>query len=105
MRRRRTRSLSLVQPFAQALDFGAVETLIPDLQPRAEGFGCAQILDGVAERLSGCCEPAILRAVALRGVLPGTVQPERCSRMKTCLNSGRGIAEFGFLQPLPIRDY
>jgi hypothetical protein len=27
--------------FVKALDFATVETLIPDLKPRAEGFGCA----------------------------------------------------------------
>jgi hypothetical protein len=39
------RSLRLTQRiitgFVQALDFGAVEALIPDLKPCAEGFGCA----------------------------------------------------------------
>ena len=33
------RSLRLVQRFVQALDFDAVEPLVPNLQPRAEGFG------------------------------------------------------------------
>ena len=39
------RSLGLAQRmaigFIQALDFGAVEALVPHLQPCAEGFGCA----------------------------------------------------------------
>ena len=54
--------------FVQALDFAAVEALIPNLQPRAERFGRAQFLYGVTERLSRSREPAILGATALRGL-------------------------------------
>jgi hypothetical protein len=49
------RSLLLAQRiiigFAQALDFAAVEALIPDLKPCAEGFGCTQVFDGVTAGL------------------------------------------------------
>ena len=45
LRTARLRSLRLAQRiiigFVQALDFAAVEALIPNLQPRAEGFGRA----------------------------------------------------------------
>jgi hypothetical protein len=36
---RGARSLRLAQRFVEALDFGAVQPLVPDLKPCAEGFG------------------------------------------------------------------
>ena len=66
------RSLRLAQRiivgFVQALDFAAVEALIPDLKPCAEGFGCAQILNGVANGLSRSGETAIFGAATLEGL-------------------------------------
>src|SRR5262245_16242075 len=63
------RSLRLVQRiiigFVQPLDFGAVEALIPDLKPRAEGFGCAQVLDSVSDGLRRRCEAPIVVAAVL----------------------------------------
>ena len=56
------RSPRIVQRFVEALDFNAVEPLVPNLQPSAEGFRCAQVLDGVTERLGRRRETAILRA-------------------------------------------
>lgn len=79
----RARSLRLLQRiiigFIKALYFAAVEALIPDFKPRPEGFGRAQVLNGVTERLSRCLETAILGAATPRA-LPRTVQPGRCSR-------------------------
>jgi hypothetical protein len=66
---RGARSLRLAQRivfgFVQALDFAAVEALIPDLQARAEGFGRSQVLDSVPDGLSGRCEPAVVLAAIL----------------------------------------
>ena len=42
----------IVIGFVQALDFAAVKALIPDLQVRAEGFGCAQVLNGITKGLA-----------------------------------------------------
>ena len=42
----------LAERFVQAPDFNAVEPLVANLQVRAEGFGCVQVLDGVTERLA-----------------------------------------------------
>jgi hypothetical protein len=38
--------------FVQALDFAAVEALVPNLHPRAESFGRLQVLDSVTDGLS-----------------------------------------------------
>jgi hypothetical protein len=66
------RSLRLAQRiiigFVQPLYFAAVEALIPDLKRRAEGFGYAQVLNDITERLSRCRETAILSAATLRGL-------------------------------------
>jgi len=61
-----TRSLSLAQRiiigFVKALDFAAVEALIPDLKPSTEGFGRSQVLNSVADGLSRCSEATIFFA-------------------------------------------
>ena len=58
------RSLRLAQRiisgFVQALDFAAVETLIPNLQPRAEGLGRSQVLDSEPDGFSSRCEPPVV---------------------------------------------
>jgi hypothetical protein len=84
------RSLGLAQRFVQALDFSAIEPLIPNLQPCAEGSRCSQILDG----RNGAPRP-LSRSVCSSRVyslcaLPGTVQQGRCSRRAACLCSNEG---------------
>jgi hypothetical protein len=58
-------SQRVVGGFVKAVDFTAIETLIPNLQPRAEGFGRSQVLDGEAERPCHRRETAILAAKEL----------------------------------------
>jgi hypothetical protein len=54
--------------FVKALNFTAVEALIPDLKRCAEGFGYSQVLNGITERLSGSRETAILGAATFGGL-------------------------------------
>src|ERR1700724_966998 len=54
--------------FIETLDCAAVKALIPNLQVRAEGFGCAQVLNGITEGFSRCREPPIFREATLRGL-------------------------------------
>jgi hypothetical protein len=65
------RSLRLPQriiiDFVQALDFAAVEALIPNLQPSAESSRCTQILDGITDRLSRRRETPVFGAVPFVG--------------------------------------
>src|SRR6476646_10654690 len=74
--------------FIQALDFAAVEALIPDLQPRAERLWvCVS-----PQRHNGAPQPQSRNGDIWCGYLsqasPETVRPGRCSRRTTCLNSG-----------------
>jgi hypothetical protein len=51
------------------LDFGTVETLVPDLKPRAEGSGRSQVLDSVTDGLSRRCEESLVVLAAILGAL------------------------------------
>ena len=80
------RSLGLPQRivfgFVKALDFTAVEPLISDLQPRAEGFGRSQVLDSAPDGLSSRCEAFVVLAAVL-----GALRQEEFGRgadRKTC---------------------
>jgi len=61
---RRGRSITqlpqrIVIGFIQALKFAAAEACITDFKPRTKGFGCAQVLNRVADGLSRCGEAPI----------------------------------------------
>jgi hypothetical protein len=61
-----TQSLRLAQRkligFVKALDFSAAETLVSDLQPRAQGFRRSQSFDCVADGFGRCGEAQVVLA-------------------------------------------
>ena len=93
------RSLRLPQRivfgFLKALDFTAIEPLIPDLQPRAEGFGRLQVLDSVPDGLSGRCEPAVV----LAAILGALCQEQFCGG---CVVDGHVVRRAARLQSRPF---